>query len=213
MAERGPSQDSGTNWPVVAVGGLILALAVAAIDDSLVRVIVAVAVLSLTLYLSQPKPEVEVENPLLEELRAHKHGLDRRKYGRLRTYTERLLDHVRHMNRIAIEGREGKIAPRHAHAELDRIAAMMRDTIDDIRKSAGVPTPTETPTERSAKPPQPKIVLPKAGSDDEGGDVPQDDDRWPGAGPATRSDREGGEVAEQEDRPRSQEPPADDRES
>lgn len=210
MAERGPSQDSGTNWPVVAVGGLILALAVAAIDDSLVRVIVAVAVLSLTLYLSQPRAEMEVENPLLDELRAHKHGLDRRKYGRLRSYTERLLDHIRHMNQVAIEGREGKIAPRHAHAELDRIAAMMRDTIDDIRKSAGVPTPTETPAERAAKQSQPKIVLPKIDSEDEEGDVPHDDDRWPGAGPThPRSAQAGREATDREDPPGSTEPPAE----
>lgn len=198
MAERGPSQDSGINWPVVAIGGLILALAVAAISESIVRVIVAVAVFSFTLYLAQPRAEVEIENPLLEELRAQKHGLDRRKYGRLRTYTERLLDQVRHMNRIAIEGREGKIAPRHAHAELDRIAAMMRDTIDDIRKSAGVPTPTDTPTEGSAKPNQPKIVLPKIGSD-AAEDVPPDDDRWPGDRPKGGSDRVGEEPADRAD--------------
>ncbi len=100
-----------------------------------------------------------VDNPLLDHLRDQKPGLDRRKYGRLRQHTERLLDHVRQMNRIAIDGRAGKVQPRHAHAEMDRLAALMRDNVDEIRKAAGVPTPMEEPTSRRKA--QPNVVLPK----------------------------------------------------
>jgi hypothetical protein len=143
---------------------LLLVLAVAAIPDIILRAIVAAIIMGGTFYLAQSREELKVENPLLEQLRTQTHeGLDRRKYGRLRSRTDRLLEQVRQMNRIAIAGREGKLSPRHAHAELDRIAALMRDTVDQIRKSAGVPTPIEKPAStRTGKVVQPQIVLPRA---------------------------------------------------
>ena len=73
-----------------------------------------------------------------------------------------MLDNVRQMNKIAIDGREGRLSPRHAHAELDRLAAVMRDVIEEIRKAAGVPTPAEEPAAQAGKGPQPAVVLPKA---------------------------------------------------
>ena len=138
-----------------------MVLAILAIPDRLVSAPVAAFILGLTFYMAHQKQETEVENPLLDELRAKKTGLDRRKYGRLRSSTDRLLDNVRTMNRIAIDGREGKLSPRHAHAELDRLAAKMGDLIDDIRKSAGIPTPPEEPSQ-VGRVVQPQVVLPKA---------------------------------------------------
>ena len=161
MAEHEPGQPGQLNWTVVAFGGLLLVLAILAIPDRLVSAPVAAFILGLTFYMAHQKQETEVENPLLDELRAKKTGLDRRKYGRLRSSTDRLLDNVRTMNRIAIDGREGKLSPRHAHAELDRLAAKMGDLIDDIRKSAGIPTPPEEPSQ-VGRVVQPQVVLPKA---------------------------------------------------
>ncbi len=161
MAEGKPTQDMGINWAVVAIGALALAIAVGMADSTLVRVVAAVVIFVATVYMSRVREETIVENPLLDQLRDQQQGLDRRKYGRLRSSTDRLLDHVRRMNRIAIDGREGRMAPRHAQAEMDRLAALMKDAIDDIRKSAGVPTPIETPGERAGKVVQPKIVFPK----------------------------------------------------
>ena len=155
-------QDSGTNWIVVGAGALFLALAVLAFNDPLLRAAVAVVVFIAAFIMARPREETPIENPLLEQLRTHKEGLDRRKYGRLRSTTERLLDNVRQMNRIAIDGREGRLSPRHAQAELDRLAAVMRDVIDEIRKAAGVPTPTEEPAARSGRAAQPSVVLPRA---------------------------------------------------
>ncbi|UCC71210.1 MAG: hypothetical protein JSV86_12545 [Gemmatimonadota bacterium] len=155
-------QDTGTNWVVVGAGALFLALAVLAFPNPVLRAVVAVVVFIGAFLMARPKDETPVENPLLEQLRTGKGGLDRRKYGRLRSTTERLLDNVRHMNRIAIDGREGRLSPRHAHAELDRLAAVMRDVIDEIRKAAGVPTPVEEPGSRPGKVVQPSVVLPKA---------------------------------------------------
>ncbi|NIR45685.1 MAG: hypothetical protein GWN99_14895 [Gemmatimonadetes bacterium] len=170
MAEHKPTGDAIINWGVVGFGGVLLALAVAAIPQEhlFVRVLAAVAIYVGTLYLSQSGDEPEVENPVLEQLRSKSGGLDRRKYGRLRSATERMLEQVRNMNRVAIEGREGKIAPRHAQAELDRLAAQMRDLIDGIRKSAGVPTPVEE-AGRSGKVVQPQIVMPRASRDNPSG--------------------------------------------
>lgn len=167
MAASRPSPDTSPNWAVVGLGILLLVLAVTAIPDIILRAIVAAIIMGGTFYLAQSREELQVENPLLDQLRTQRHeGLDRRKYGRLRSRTDRLLEQVRHMNRIAIEGREGKLSPRHAHAELDRIAALMRDTIDEIRKSAGVPTPIEGPAStRAGKVLQPQIVLPRASRD------------------------------------------------
>ena len=161
MAEHVPGQPGQVNWTVVAFGGLLMVLAILAIPDRLVSAPVAAFILGLTFYMAHQKQETEVENPLLDELRAKKTGLDRRKYGRLRSSTDRLLDNVRTMNRIAIDGREGKLSPRHAHAELDRLAAKMGDLIDDIRKSAGIPTPPEEPSQ-VGRVVQPQVVLPKA---------------------------------------------------
>jgi hypothetical protein len=155
-------QDSGTNWIVVGAGALFLALAVLAFNDPLLRAAVAVIVFIAAFIMARPREETPIENPLLEQLRTHKEGLDRRKYGRLRSTTERLLDNVRQMNKIAIDGREGRLSPRHAQAELDRLAAVMRDVIDEIRKAAGVPTPTEEPAARSGRAAHPSVVLPRA---------------------------------------------------
>ncbi len=160
-------QDSGTNWMVVGAGALFLALAVLAFNQPVLRAAVAVVVFIAAFLMARPREETPVENPLLEQLRTHKDGLDRRKYGRLRSTTERLLDNVRQMNKIAIDGREGRLSPRHAHAELDRLAAVMRDVIDEIRKAAGVPTPAEEPATRSGRVAQPAVVLPKAAREPE----------------------------------------------
>ncbi len=160
-------QDSGTNWMVVGAGALFLALAVLAFNQPVLRAAVAVVVFIAAFLMARPREESPVENPLLEQLRTQKDGLDRRKYGRLRSTTERLLDNVRQMNKIAIDGREGRLSPRHAHAELDRLAAVMRDVIDEVRKAAGVPTPAEEAGTRSGKVAQPSVVLPKAARETE----------------------------------------------
>lgn len=156
-------QDSGINWAFVGAGVILMALFVASIPDDKVfaRVIVAVAILGLTVFLSRPRQETVVENPLFEQLHSQQHGLDRRKYGRLRSTTEDLLDFIRQMNRVAVEGREGKLSPRHTQAELDRLAAKLRDIVEEIRKTAGVPTPPAEPRP-GKRPAQPKVVIPKA---------------------------------------------------
>lgn len=135
-------QDSGVNWTGVAVGGLLLALVVAVIEPLAFRVVAAVAALVLTIYISHTREEREIENPLLEQVRQKSQGLDRRKYGRLRNQTERFLENVRQMNRIAVDARSGKVSQRHAHGEIDRLASKMRELVDEIRKAAGIPTPT-----------------------------------------------------------------------
>lgn len=159
MADRKPAGESGVNWPVVLFGVLALLVVVFVVPDPLIRTIAAAVITIGTVYVAQSRQEQVIENPVFEQLHSHHaEGLDRRKYGSLRSHTESLLDHVRRMNQIAIEGREGKIAPRHAQAELDRLAGVMRDLVDDIRKTAGVPTPMR---EAGSKSSQPQIVMPK----------------------------------------------------
>jgi hypothetical protein len=162
MAEL-KQQDSGINWAVVGIGAIVMALFVASLPDDkiFVRVILAVAILGVTVYFSRSRQETVVENPLFEQLHSQQHGLDRRKYGRLRSTTEDLLDFIRQMNRVAVEGREGKLSPRHTQAELDRLAAKLRDIVEEIRKTAGVPTPLAEPRP-GKRPAQPKVVIPKA---------------------------------------------------
>lgn len=161
MAEQQPSQDPGTNWAVVGLGVIVLMLVNLALPDLFLRAMGSAIIMLATVFWSQSRPEPDVENPLLDQLHEVKqHGLDRRKYGHLRSSTNNLLDHVRQMNRIAVEGREGKLAPRHAQAELDRLASKMRDLVDHIRKTAGVPTP-DVAISREA-PAKPDIVIPKA---------------------------------------------------
>ncbi len=156
-------QDSGINWAVVGVGAIFMALTMAAIQEQILgRIVVALAILGITIWWSRPRQEPVVENPLFEQLHSQQHGLDRRKYGKLRSTTEELLDVVRQMNRVAVEGREGKLSPRHTQAELDRLAAKLRDVVDEIRKSAGVPTPLAEPSPRGSRPGHPKVVIPKA---------------------------------------------------
>jgi hypothetical protein len=185
MAEQEPTQGSGINYGVVGFGIIILVLVVAAIPDTFLRVLAAAAIMLVTFWWSQSRQEPDVENPLMEQLHEKQYGLDRRKYGHLRSSTDNLLDHVRQMNRIAIEGREGKLAPRHAQAELDRLAAKMRDVVDDIRKTAGIPTPMDSATrDKSA---QPEIVIPRAAPGTEG-------ETTAPARPAPRPPREKDEV-------------------
>jgi len=161
MAEL-KQQDLGINWAVVGAGAILMALTVASIQDQVFwRVVVALAILGLTVYWSRSRQDPIVENPLFEQLHSQQHGLDRRKYGRLRSTTEELLDFIRQMNRVAVEGREGKLSPRHTQAELDRLAAKLRDIVEEIRKTAGVPTPLAEPRP-GKRPPQPKVVIPKA---------------------------------------------------
>ncbi len=159
MADRNLSPEGGINWGVVGFGVILLMLATSAIPDTLLRVLAAAGIMILTFLWSRSRPETELENPVLDKLHDKQFGLDRRKYGRLRSSTDRMLEHVREMNRIAVQGREGKLAPRHAQAELDRLAAAMRDLVEDVRRSAGVPTPMEDPSSRADKP---QVVIPKA---------------------------------------------------
>jgi len=162
MAEHDPTQDPGTNWAVVGLGVITLMLVNLALPDLFLRAMASAIIMLATVFWSQSRPETDVENPLLDQLHDVKqHGLDRRKYGHLRSSTNHLLDHVRQMNRIAVEGREGKLAPRHAQAELDRLASKMRDMVEDIRKTAGIPTPMDTARSRE-EPAKPDIVIPKA---------------------------------------------------
>ena len=163
MAEL-KQQDSGPNWAVVGAGAILMALAVASIPDDKIflRVILALIIMVVTLYWSRPRQEPVVENPLFDQLHSQQHGLDRRKYGRLRSTTDDLLDFIRQMNRVAVEGREGKLSPRHTQAELDRLAAKLRDIVDEIRKTAGVPTPLAEPGPQGRRPGHPKVVIPKA---------------------------------------------------
>jgi hypothetical protein len=165
MAEPQSSQEQGTNWAVVGLGVIVLMLVNLALPDLFLRALASAIILLATVFWSQTKPEAELENPILDQLHdTQRHGLDRRKYGHLRSSTDNLLDHVRQMNRIAVEGREGKLAPRHAQAELDRLASKMRDVVDDIRKTAGVPTPMDSASARPA-PAKPDIVIPKQAAD------------------------------------------------
>jgi hypothetical protein len=159
MADSKPALESGVNWPVVLFGVLALLLVVFIVPEPLIRTVVAAVITIGTVYVAQSRQEPVIENPLFEQLHSqHSEGLDRRKYGSLRSHTDRLLEHVRRMNQIAVDGREGKIAPRHAQAELDRLAGVMREVVDDIRKTAGVPTPMR---DAGSKPSQPQIVMPK----------------------------------------------------
>jgi hypothetical protein len=173
MAEQKP-QDAGTNWVVVISGLILLALAVVVIGDDKIflRVIAAAAIMFVTFYWSRSRQEPVVENPLFDQLHSQQHGLDRRKYGRLRSSTDHLLDFIREMNRIAIEGREGKLSPRHAQAEIDRIAAKLRDSVDEIRKAAGVPRPAH-----------PQVVLPKARTHPDADSVSPDSPGTPDSDP------------------------------
>ena len=166
MAEVKPDREGGVNWPVVGFGVMALLIVVYIVPGQLPRTFLAAVIMILTVYVAQSREETVVENPLFDQLHAtHGEGLDRRKYGRLRSHTDRLLEHVRQMNRLAVEGREGKVAPRHAQAELDRLSGVMKDLVDDIRKTAGVPTPQGEPGRRGA---QPQIVMPKPGEEAEG---------------------------------------------
>jgi hypothetical protein len=156
-------QDSGINWAVVGVGAIFMALTMAAIQEQIFgRIVVALAILGITVWWSRPRHEPLVENPLFDQLHSQQHGLDRRKYGKLRSTTDDLLDYIRQMNRVAVEGREGKLSPRHTQAELDRLAAKLRDVVDEIRKTAGVPTPLAEPGPRDTHRGHPKVVIPKA---------------------------------------------------
>ncbi len=178
MADRNLSPDGSVNWGVVGFGVILLMLATSAIPDTLLRVLAASGIMVLTFLWSRSRPEAEIENPVLDKLHDAHFGLDRRKYGRLRSSTDRMLEHVREMNRIAVQGREGKLAPRHAQAELDRLAAAMRDLVEDVRRSAGIPTPMEQPAARSEKP---QVVIPKAHT------APEPPSRPPSREPRPRS--------------------------
>lgn len=129
------------NWGTVIIIAAIMAPIVFVVDNPVLRTGVAIVALLIGIQVIVAGAETEVDNPLLQKLHESTHGLDRRKYGRLRAYTDRFLDHVRAMNRTAIDARQGKMTPHHATAELDRISQHMDSVMEEIRKSAGVPTP------------------------------------------------------------------------
>jgi hypothetical protein len=146
---------SEINWSGVILGALLLAVLVIAINNPIFRALAALVALGITLYASLMREEREIENPLLHQVRQTRPGLDRRKYGRLRSNVDDLLERVREMNRIAVDARSGKVSQRHAQAELERQAKKIHDLVADIRKSAGVPTPVEETTPRTRRPPRP----------------------------------------------------------
>ncbi len=140
MTSNGPLQRGDLNWAGIALGAVLLALLVAVIGSVLLRVVAAVGILALTFYLTQVREANNMADlSMLSE--SDVGGLDRRKYGRLRDTTNQLLENVRRMNQIGVDARAGKITQRHANVELDRLAATLRDLVQEIRKSAGIPTP------------------------------------------------------------------------
>ncbi len=140
MTSNGLLQRGDVNWAGIALGAVLLALLVAVIGSVLLRVVASVGVLALTFYLIQVREANNIADlSMLSE--SDVGGLDRRKYGRLRDTTNQLLENVRRMNQIGVDARAGKITQRHANTELDRIAATLRDLVQEIRKSAGIPTP------------------------------------------------------------------------
>ncbi len=152
MAEDSGSQIiTGINWTGIVLGTILVAMIAGGLQPIVPRVLAVMIVTLVTVYLSIERESTEVENPVLEQMRGGASGLDRRKYGRLRSQTDKLLDHIRRMNRIAVDAREGKVTQAHARSEIDRIAEMMRDQIDDIRKAAGVPTPVVDPSATSGR--------------------------------------------------------------
>lgn len=187
MADPKSAEGAGVNWPIIAFGVMALMIVVVIVPDAALRMILAAMIMILIVYVAQSRPEPEIESPVFEQLHSrHGEGLDRRKYGRLRSHTDRLLDHIRQMNRIAVEGREGKIASRHAQAEMDRLTEMLKELIDDIRKNAGVPTPQGEPGGK--KPSQPQIVMPKPVDESEEA-PPSSPQETAGSGPPSSEER------------------------
>ncbi len=129
------------DWGPVILAAALLVLAVALIPNVILRTGIALVVFLWAFRLSRPRtPDPALETPLLAKLQQGSQGLDRRRYGRLRAYTDSMLDEVREINRLAIDAREGKMTQRHANAQLDRKVTDMRGVLDQIRRSAGVPT-------------------------------------------------------------------------
>ncbi len=151
------------NWAAVLMAATVLLLVVALVGDPIWRVGLSLVLFLLAFRFALPgvAEPTEIENPILEKMREQSTaGLDRRKYGRLRAYTERLLVHVRSMNRLAIDARQGKLTQRHANAELDRLMEMMRGALGDIRNAACVPTPEVNPGALDRSRPQPQVIMP-----------------------------------------------------
>ena len=171
MAENEPNTPAPTesestaqvNWGAVMLAAAVLVLATALVNNVVMRTLMALVAFMWAFSLMRPTaPETDVQTPMLDKLRSEGQGLDRRKYGRLRAYTDRILEHVRAMNRLAVDARQGKVTRRHAIAEMDRLTEMMRGVVQEIRKAAGIPTPAASlSTSTSEKKPQPQVIMPK----------------------------------------------------
>ena len=183
-----PPPQPQVNWAGVLLAAAVMVMAVALIGNVFVRVVVSLIAFLGAFQLVRPTAaEPDVEQPLVYKTRGAGEGLDRRKYGKLRAYTQRLLEHVRSMNRLAVDARQGKMTHRHAHAELDRLAEMMRGVVAEVRKAAGVPTPSTSRDSLREKRPQPQVAMPKdrqeegGKGEDEYGSVVDEGDELGGA--------------------------------
>jgi hypothetical protein len=72
-------------------------------------------------------------------LRFRRAQADQRRYHGLRKLTEQVLDHIRHLNKVATSMRAGLLDVNEAAREIDSTEKQLHTMIDQLRHFAGVP--------------------------------------------------------------------------
>lgn len=72
------------------------------------------------------------------EQRCHRALAEKRRFGKLRGATGKIIEKIRHLNRVAIDLEKGKLDKEGGKQELDHVQEQLMDIVRSLRHHAGV---------------------------------------------------------------------------
>ncbi len=72
------------------------------------------------------------------EQRCHRALSEKRRFGKLRGATDKMIEKIKYLNRVAIEVEKGRLDKEGGKQELDHIQEQLIDIVRSLRQHAGV---------------------------------------------------------------------------
>jgi hypothetical protein len=77
-------------------------------------------------------------SPTEMEQRCYRALAEKRRFGKLRSATDQMIDKIKYLNRLAIDLEKGRIEPTGGQQELDQVQEQLLDIVKSLRQHAGV---------------------------------------------------------------------------
>jgi hypothetical protein len=77
-------------------------------------------------------------SPTEMEQRCYRALAEKRRFGKLRSATDQMIDKIKYLNRLAIDLEKGRIDRTGGQQELDQVQGQLLDIVKSLRQHAGV---------------------------------------------------------------------------